>query len=144
MVDRIEQEIEEILAKIDRMPGDEEPGRTPIPITAKRKRRQGKPAGIRRSASSASERLSPATLLFTGAGTMIAGLLLANFWPPLIWASFAGVVIFLGAFVWSLVRNPRPARAQPPGGRFWRDRYIEYQPPTAGPLDRLKRRFRKR
>jgi hypothetical protein len=75
---------------------------------------------------------------------MIAGLLLASVWPWFIWASFAGVVIFLGAFIWSLMRSPRPAEVQSPGGHFWRDRYIEYQPPSAGPVGRLKRRFRKR
>ncbi len=144
MADRIEQEIEEILAKIDRMPGDDEPGRKPIPITTKRKRRPGGPDSRRRPGSGASGRLSPTTLLFAGAGTMIAGLLLATFWPALIWASFAGVVLFLGAFVWSLVRSPRPTRVQPSGGHFWRDRYIEYEPPPAGVIDRLKRRLRRR
>jgi hypothetical protein len=143
VADRIEQEIEEILAKFDKMPGDEGGGHSPIPIGTKRKRRASASAGVRKSAGGVGNRLTPTALLFAGAGTMVAGLLLANFWSPLIWASFAGVVIFLGAFVWSLLRTPRPARTQPSGGHFWRDRYIEYEPPSAGPFDRLKRRFRR-
>jgi hypothetical protein len=93
--------------------------------------------------------ITPATLLFTGAGVMIAGLILAAFVDALIWVAFAGVVIFLGAFLWAFLRRTPPGQAGPaqsPKGVFWRDRYIEYGPSNrgTGSIERFKRIFRRR
>lgn len=142
MADRIEQEIEEILAKIDGMPGDGE--RKPIPIVGRRRRRPNPLKRLARPLRSLPDRISPATLLLFGAATMVAGLLLANAWEPAIWASFAGILIFISAFLWSFLRSPRAAKPTPPEGHFWRDRYIRYEPASQGPLDRVKRRLRRK
>ncbi|MEO6398683.1 MAG: hypothetical protein ABIP13_09475, partial [Tepidiformaceae bacterium] len=84
-------------------------------------------------------------LLFLGAGLVVAGLLLSNFLAPLIWASFAGVVIFLGAFLLSFRRSPRgAATGSNAAGHYWRGQPISYeraQPTTVG---RLKRFFGRR
>ena len=147
MPDRIEREIEEILAKLDM---DEQPRRNeraPISILSQRGKTKSQPAAPRqevprRSASpNIFSRVTPATLLLTGAGMVIGGLLFAGAWDPLIWVSFAGVVLFLSAFAWSFVRTPRPD-AGPARGHFWRDRYIEYNA-NPGPWDRIRRRFRR-
>jgi Flp pilus assembly protein TadB len=142
MADKFEREIEEILAKLD---GDAPaPERTPISIkSARRKPPQKQPPRAPRSRSTPS--INPTTLLFAGAGVMIGGLLLSAFWEPLIWASFAGIVLFLAAFLWSFRRSARGAGgATAPQGHYWRDRYIEYPPASPGVFDRMKRRFRRR
>lgn len=146
MADKFEREIEEILAKLD---GDgplrtETGAKQPISITsARRKPPKPKPARAPGQPGLFS-RISPSTLLFAGAGTMIAGLILSNIYSPLIWASFAGVVLFLGAFLWSFRRTNRSAGAAAPQGHYWRDRYIEYEPSNSSAFGRLTRRFRRR
>lgn len=147
MADKFEREIEEILAKLD---GDgplrtETPARQPIPIASAKRKQQKKQKAARASAgTSPFARITPTTLLFAGAGTMVAGLILSNVYGPLIWASFAGVVLFLGAFVWSFRSAPRTAGGATPKGYYWRDRYIEYESANASALDRLTRRFRRK
>lgn len=144
MADKLEREIEEILAKLD---GEQEPGeRTPISIMAKsRKKAQPKaaarPARAPRGNPMAS--VTPTTLLFAGASLTIGGLIVSLAWAPLIWASFAGVVLFLGAFLWAFRREPRSSKPAAAGGHYWRDRYIEYTPANQGVFDRVKRRFRR-
>ncbi|MBI2765348.1 MAG: hypothetical protein HYX53_05465 [Chloroflexi bacterium] len=144
MPDRIEREIEEILAKLDEEPpkGSE---RKPISIIAHKDKRRAPGLPKRAPGPPLSQRITPTTLLFAGAATVIGGLVLSNFWSPLIWASFAGVVLFLGAFVWSFTRTSRPGGgAAAPRGHYWRDRYIEYEPSGPSTWDRLRRRFRRR
>ncbi len=149
MVDRIEREIEEILAKLDdQLPpgGGSQPELAPVSIASARKKKQSTP---RPSASSFLDRIDPPLLMFAGAGTMILGLIAASFAGALIWLSFAGVVLFLGAFLLSFVRKSNPGPARPGGsggpaqGKFWRDRYIDYKPPSDNPVSKIKRRFRR-
>lgn len=140
MPDKFEREIEEILAKLD---GDEPSPAKPTPISSARKK--AKPARAPRS--NPLERVSATTLLFAGAGVMMAGLLLSNFWQPLIWLAFAGVVMFLGAFAWSFKKGTRTAgggAAPTPQGHFWRDRYITYEPANSSALSKVTRRFRRK
>ena len=136
MADRIEREIEELLAKLEtELP---EGGRQPISLEERRRRKP------RRSLPRLSlPALDPARLLLAGAGTMIAGLFLSMFWSPLIWVSFAGVVVFIGAFLLSFRSRPigsigssRPRRV------YWRDRYIDYGP--SGHTSRFRNPFRRR
>lgn len=140
MPDRVEREIEEILAKLDS--DTKASAKRPVPISSKRVRSTG-PARRPRLVLPA---FDATTLLFAGAGIMIAGLVLASFWSPLIWASFAGVLLFLGAFVMSFFRSGRPvAGGSGPRGHYWRDRYIEYTPPsTGGPVERVRRKLWRR
>jgi hypothetical protein len=140
MPDRVEREIEEILAKLDSEP--KASAKRPVPINSRRNRNPGPARRPRPSLPM----LDTTTLLFAGAGIMVAGLVLATFWSPLIWASFAGVVLFLGAFAMSFFRSGRPVvGGSAPKGHYWRDRYIEYTPPsTGGPVDRVRRKLWRR
>lgn len=141
MADKFEREIEEILAKLD---GDAPPAeRTPISIKSAKRKNPSK-GSARSPRARTAPAITPTTLLFAGAGVMIAGLLLSAVWEPLIWASFAGIVLFLAAFLWSFRRSPRVAGAPTPQGHYWRDRYIEYQPAEPTIFDKMKRRFRRR
>ena len=146
MPDKMEREIEEILAKLDaEKPRAVQPDTTPISILSRRKRAP-KPA-VRASHRSGGllNRVNPTSLLFSGAGIMVAGLILSGFYGPFIWASFAGIVVFLAAFLWSFRRTPRASGGgtSAPRGHFWRDRYIEYTPAHPSLADRLRRRFRR-
>jgi len=92
--------------------------------------------------------IEPATLLFGGAGIMVGGLILSMFYSPLLWLAFAGVVLFIAAFVWSIFRQApeRPVSGGPPrqGGKvFWRDRYIDVTP-DASVGSKLMRRVRRK
>ncbi len=146
MTDRVEREIEEILAKLDDLPEGQE--RKPISILAQREKRKTVKAPRRAKGAGQPllQRVSPTTLLLSGAGTVIGGLILSTFWAPLIWAAFGGVVVFLGGFVSAFVRGNRPAPAangEEAKGYYWRDRYIEYEPTSPGAWGRFKRRFRR-
>ena len=145
MPDRIDREIEEILARL----GEEPPksGEEPISLESRRRQR-GQPLASRVVAAFGL-RLNgptPASLLFTGAGVMVAGLILAAIWAALIWLAFTGVVLFLAAFIWSFVRPRRARVASPPAakGAHWRGRYVEYEPAPPGVLARIRRAFRRR
>jgi len=147
MADRIEREIEEILAKLDE--GAPRETRKPISMLAHKDRKQAPAAAAPKPAATArmSTNITPAHLLLAGAGLVIGGLVLSGFLDAFIWVSFAGVVVFLSAFAWSFFRSPRPAAGSAGGGaargHYWRDRWIEYEPSGAKPWDRVKRRFRR-
>ena len=145
MPDRIDREIEEILARLGEEPP--KPGEEPISLESRRRKRGQSPSS--RVASAFGLRLSgptPASMLFTGAGVMVAGLILAAIWAALIWLAFIGVVLFLAAFIWSFVRPRRARVASPPAakGAHWRGRYVEYEPAPPGVLARIRRAFRRR
>jgi hypothetical protein len=145
MPDRVEREIEEILAKMDDEPGrGRAPSKEPIPL---RPRNRPRTTSARMSSTFGVPRITPATLLFGGAGIMIVGLLGATFADGMIWLSFAGVVLFLAAFVWSLTRRPiagRGGSTTTPRGTHWRDRYVEYDAGQPNGIERFKRVFRKK
>ncbi len=138
MPDRIEREIEELLAKLEsELP---EGGRQPISLEERRRRRQQRRPSIPRLHF---PELNPATLLLAGAGIMVGGLFLAMFWDPLIWVSFAGVVIFIAAFLLSFRSRPGRTGTARPRGVYWRDRYIEYEPHPRR-TSRFRNPFRRR
>lgn len=136
MPDRIQQEIEEILAKAGDLPGGGRSPREPIPFRRRRGPRRPRIPRFRLP-------FEPATMLFAGAGLLLAGLVGSAFWGPAIWLSFAGIVLFLSAFVWSFFREP--GRSSPGGPRrvYWRDRYIEYEPQRPSLARRVRRWFRR-
>jgi len=140
MADRIEREIEEILAKLDQ-DGPLAPEKKPVSIMSARTRKKTTPPRVQRLRPNPLANINPTMFLFLGAVLVVGGLILSNVWAPLIWVSFAGVVIFLGAFVSSFFRGPRPSSR--PRGVYWRDRYIEYEPASPGIWDRLRRWFRR-
>lgn len=149
MPDRIEREIEEILARLEDLP--EAPAatadRNPIPIAAARKQRQKAERASRPSPfAGLTSRLNPTSFLLAGASLVVFGLVLSSVWGQLIWAAVAGVVMFFGGFLSGFFRKPTPrAGAQvSPKAVFWRDRYISYQPANESTWDRVKRRFGRR
>ncbi len=141
MPDKFEREIEEILAKLDdQLPQGE---RSPISIAAKRQQK-AKAERARAPRPNPLANLNATNLLFAGAGVMFAGLILSNFWGPAIWASFAGVLLFIAAFFWSFRKSNRGANAGKPRGYYWRDRYIEYEPAGSSMGSRIKGWFRRK
>jgi hypothetical protein len=134
----MEREIEEILSKLD---VDTPKERTPISIMS-RKKKPPRTVTVTSRVPRLGRFANPAALLLGGAVVMVAGLVLSNVWGPLIWMAFAGVVIFLGAFVLSF-RKSGPTAASSPRGHYWRDRYIEVQPSGDDFIGRIKRRFRR-
>ena len=152
MPDRIDREIEEILERLGEEPpkrgekpppGDEEP----ISLDDRRRRRKAPLSSRATAAVGVSLRgPTPTSMLFTGAGVMLAGFILSAIWGALIWLAFAGVLLFMAAFVWSFVRPRRAGvRSQPAAkGAHWRGRYVEYEPPPPGVLARIRRAFRRR
>jgi hypothetical protein len=128
MPDKFEREIEEILAKLD----DElppEPGAARSPISLQQKRQQkARAQRVRTQRPNPFANLSPTTLLFAGAGIMFGGLIVSGIWGPAIWASLAGIVLFIGAFLWSFRKTPRPAGSPSSKGHYWRDRWIDDTP----------------
>jgi hypothetical protein len=144
VADRIEREIEEILSKLDEGKPPEGP-RRPIPIQSRRRRGPGAISRLGNKVTSRPANLTPATLLFAGAGIMLAGLILSAIWGPFIWAAFGGVLLFMAAFVWSFLRPGGTRGASQPKGYYWRDRYIQYEPENPpGVIGRFKRAFRRR
>jgi hypothetical protein len=142
MADKFEREIEEILAKLDDgspAPADK-PGPSPISITQKRKQK-AKAERVRTARPNPLPSFSPTNLLFTGAGLVFGGLIVSGAWGPAIWVAFAGVVLFITAFVWSFRKSNRAAapvgRSQ---GTYWRDRIIDDRPQDGG----IKGRFRRK
>jgi hypothetical protein len=146
MADRIEREIEEILAKLDNQLPAAVPSakdRAPVSINSVRKQRQ---RSERASTRTLINRINPPMLMLTGAGTMILGLVAASLAGPLIWLAFAGVVLFLGAFLISFLRSstagaPRGGSSGREQGKFWRDRYITDDRPGGNPAAKIKKRF---
>lgn len=142
MADKFEREIEEILSKLDdKLPPADE--KSPISLSSRRQAK-AKSSRPRTPRTNPLSRITPTTLLFAGAGIMFGGLLLSNIWGPLIWGSLSGVLLFVGAFLWSFRRTPRAARSSAPKGVYWRDRYIEYGPPTSSGGSRIKNWFRRK
>ena len=151
MADRIEREIEEILERLDtELPAGATPDdKKPISLMQRRQQQiKQKPArSPRPPRQNPLTALTPTTLLFTGAGLTVGGLLLSSFAGPLIWLSLAGVLLFIAAFIWSFTRTTPAGRpsgsSQSPKAVFWRDRYIDVQPTSANSWQKIKRRFRR-
>ncbi|MGE0600257.1 MAG: hypothetical protein AB7J35_13995 [Dehalococcoidia bacterium] len=140
MADKFEREIEEILAKLDDTAPTGSAGNSPISISQKRKQK-AKAQRVRTSRPNPFASITPTTLLFTGAGLVFGGLIVSGAWAPAIWIAFAGVVLFIGAFVWSFRKTNRGATPAPrSGGTYWRDRYIDDTPHDGG----IKGRFRRK
>ncbi|MCC7366643.1 MAG: hypothetical protein IT303_19955 [Dehalococcoidia bacterium] len=146
MADRIEREIEEILARLDQeepLPAGE---KKPVSIMAAKAKRSQAPAPPRAPRPNPLANVNLTSFLIAGAAMVLGGLILASFWEPLIWASFAGVVVFLGAFAMSFFRSRPAGGGSTRGGSqgvYWRDRYIQYEPASASTWQRIKRRFRR-
>ena len=145
MPDRIDREIEEILARLGEEPP--KPGEEPISLEDRRRQRE-RPLSSRMVAAFGFRLKgpTPASMLFAGAGVMVAGLILSAIWGALIWLAFGGVTLFVAAFIWSFVRPRRPrVSAQPAAkGAHWRGRYVEYEPTPPGALARIRRAFHRR
>jgi len=145
MADRIEREIEEILEKLDTEFPPDGPERTPISILSRRKKKPSQRSSKPRVPSSRpSLQISPTALLFIGAALVVSGLILSNIWGPMIWLAFAGVVLFIGAFLSSFFRSGGQGVGAQPRGAYWRSRYIPYEPERSeSAVSRFRRKFRR-
>jgi hypothetical protein len=145
MADRIEREIEEILEKLDTELPSDGPDRAPISILSRKKKKPVTPRNRRGpSPTKRSGQFNPTSLMFTGAGLVVGGLVLSNIWGPIIWVSFAGVLLFIGAFLSTFFRSAPPAGTSQPQGAYWRDRYIPYESQKAeSAMSRFRRKFRR-
>lgn len=147
MPDKMHQEIEEILARLDR----EAPAKPPAPASASerspislvQRRRQKENVARVRPSFNLLAMITPTALLFAGALIMVVGLVVSYYVQPAIWASLGGVFVFIAAFIWSFFRAPSVPKPNQPKGVYWRDRYIEYDSPSNSPVSWLKRKFRR-
>jgi hypothetical protein len=145
MADRIEREINEILERLEDLPGDGSAERRPISIAEAREQRDRKPPPAKPAKArnwDLASIFSPTHALIAGAGTVIGGLILSNLWAPLIWAAFAGVAVFIAGFIGALIRRPA-TKAEPRDAVYWRDRYIQYDDPGNSVSGRIKKLFRR-
>jgi len=140
MADRVEREIEEILAKLDsELPPETE--KKPIPILSRKRAKRSQPPKPARPSGRNRSSMTPTSAMFTA---------LAWWWA-------AGPRERHGAAHLDLVRRCRPfpggvrvvvlprapTQAARPKGVYWRDRYIEYEPASPGLFDRIKRALRR-
>jgi hypothetical protein len=115
MPDRIQQEVEELLAKLDKFP----PKR---PLSSRIRRAIRRPfaaigdvfAGIRLPSINAGHVLLAAVIVLVVA--YVAGGS-GGLWT---WLIAGAILAFIGAFVWSLRRHSRPSTP-----RYWRDRPLD-------------------
>ena len=128
--DRLERDVEEVLANIEDFDWRRRQSRRPGPIRI----------AAQRFASKLVTRvtaLTPNHLLLLGALMLIVGLVLRG---GGLWIAIMGIVIFVIGLFWTS-RGGNPKADQPRGG-FWRDRYISYERPQHNPLRRFFRRHR--
>ena len=128
--DRLERDVEEVLANIEDFDWRRRQSRRPGPIRL----------AVQRAGSKIAARATALTanhLLLLGALMLIVGLI---FRGGGLWVAIAGIVVFIMGLFWASRGGNRQAN-QPRGG-YWRDRYISYEPTSHNPLRRLFRRNR--
>ncbi len=128
--DRLERDVEEVLANIEDFDWRRRQSRRPGPI---RLAAQRLATGLVNRATA----LTPNHLLLLGALMLIVGLVIRG---GGLWLAVAGIVIFVIGLFWTS-RGGNPQANQPKGG-YWRDRYISYEQSTQNPLRRFFRRNR--
>jgi len=115
MPDRIQREVEELLAKLDTFP-PRRPLRTRLRNSFSR--------GIQRLGGFRFPRLSAGHVLLIAIAVIVVGYLVAGGSDFGRWSIVAGVVVFIGAFIFSLRRQSRPPQ------KYWRDRPMELRRPS--------------
>ena len=128
--DRLERDVEEVLANIEDFDWRRRQSRRPGPIRL----------AAQRLATKLVSRVTALTanhLLLLGALMLIVGLVLRG---GGLWVAIMGIVIFVIGLFWASRGGNRQAH-QPRGG-YWRDRYISYERSTQNPLRRFFRRER--
>lgn len=131
MPDRIQQEIEELLAKLDTFP----PKR---PLSARvRSGISGFFQGIARSVSSIPlPRLSAGHVLLIAIAVIVIAYLAGGGSDLVRWVIAVAIVVFIGAFVMSLRRHSRPPE------KLWRGKPMDLNGPGVG--ERLRSWWRRR
>lgn len=128
--DRLERDVEEVLANIEDFDWRRRQSRRQGPIRI----------AVQRFASAIVNRATSLTanhLLILGALLLIVGLI---FRGGGIWLAIAGIVVFVIGLFWTS-RGGNSKGGQPKGG-YWRDRYISYEQQSHNPLRRFFRRDR--
>ncbi len=128
--DRLERDVEEVLANIEDFDWRRRHSRRPGPIRI----------AVQRFASALVNRatsLKANHLLILGALLLVIGIILRG---GGMWLAIAGIVVFVIGLFWTS-RGGNSRSGQPKGG-YWRDRYISYERQSNNPLRRLFRRER--
>lgn len=114
MADRIQREVEELLAKLDTFP-PRRPLRTRL--------RNGFSRGIQRLGDIRFPGLSAGHVLLIAIAVIVVGYLVAGGSSFGRWIIAGGVFAFIGAFIFSLRRQSRPPQ------KYWRDRPMDLRRP---------------
>ena len=137
MPDRIERDIEEVLARIDDFEWHRR-RRTP----SRARRAWDRVWGL--TAVRVGHRLAALTaghVMVLGFVILIAGVVLRGRGPGL-WVLLAGILVFVAGLAWNM-RSARRPPAPAARGHFWRDRYITYDASSARGLRGWLRRRRR-
>ena len=137
MSDHLEEEIEDVLGKIEDFEWHRRQRRGP---SRSRRAWDGLWRGTGDRLSFLFIRFSAGHLMLVGFLVLLGGLVLRVRGPG-IWLVLAGVALFLLGLAWSM-RAPRRATPQA-GGGFWRDRYIRYDEPWPGGVRGWFKRWRR-
>lgn len=137
MSDRLERDVEEVLANIEDFDWRRRAQRRPGPL--RRAFRRASDGFLRRIAS-----FNAGHVMLIGAVFLLIGLILrARSFG--VWALVLGVVLIAIGIIWSARSGGRSRRDGPStSGGYWRDRYIAYDEPSRNPLTRWRRQRRNR
>ncbi len=128
--DRLERDVEEVLANIEDFDWRRRQSRRPGPIRLAAQR-------VGSSIVNHAAALTANHLLLAGALLLIVGLVLRG---GGLWLAVSGFVVFALGLFWAS-RGGNSRSGQPRGG-YWRDRYISYERQSSNPFRRLFRRDR--
>ena len=126
MPDKIQREVEDLLSRLDTFPR-----KRPVWSRARSAMR-----GWFRSASGVSlPRLSAGHILLISIGVIVvASVILPGGSDAVRWVIAAGIVMFIGAFIFSLRRQSRPSE------KYWRDKPLDLHGGSRGWWDRWRNR----
>ena len=137
MPDKLDQDIEEVLSKIEDFEWHRRQRREPSRLRRSWNRRWD---ALTQSIASLLVRFTPGHLMLLGF-LVLLGALVFRFRGLGTWMVLAGVVLFMLGLVWSM-RGGGGGRTARGGGGYWRDRYIRYEDgPPRGPRGWFRRQL---
>ena len=128
--DRIKREIEDILSRLDDLPGE----RKPIPF---RKRSSPQPGSLARGLIEPLTRISMRHVMLTALVLLIVGFFSQGAWEFGRWMLIGGLVLFISCFVISFFNRRAPARS-PRSEKRWRGQPMDLDPPNPTLSQRLR------
>ena len=126
MPDRIQREVEDLLSRIDAFPRKR-------PLWSRARSAIG--GWLHNLRSLSLPRLSAGHVLLIAIGIIVAAwVILPGGTDAVRWVIAAGIVLFIGAFIFSLRRQSRPAE------KYWRDKPLDLHGGSRGWWDRWRNR----